>query len=284
MRFPSPALAKSSAGESAVAAPACIPCVQFASFCGKISQVPGGDRDEAAIGFLDGGYGVRWLSVGWQRRSRTQQRFNFGSNHRSCDGFSSCRNICAQDKKKAGQEYPDACVGSHSATSCRKMLMNKKVFLGIALTLPFTTFSLPASSQAIAESVILGSGSSTAAVKAGSALNSALKQGGGRLAGEVQQQLLRPSQTSQPKTSLGRKSLLPRNQNAPRNRPSVPRPGTFIVSVQGAETSSAVTDKPIPTGRGETPVASPTNLKGDTTSIKPGSQKYKSAITLSFPK
>jgi hypothetical protein len=97
-------------------------CVQFTSFYGKISQVPGGDRDEAAIGFLDGGHGVRWLSVGWQRRSRTQQRFNFGSNHRSCDGFSPCRNICAQDKKKAGQEYPDACVGSHSATSCRKCL------------------------------------------------------------------------------------------------------------------------------------------------------------------
>jgi hypothetical protein len=163
------------------------------------------------------------------------------------------------------------------------MLMNKKVFVGIALTLTFPTFSLPVSSQAIAESVMLGAGSSTAAVKAGSALNSALNQGGGRLAGEVQQQVVRPSQTSQRKT-LGRKSLLPRNQNAPRNRPSVPRPGTFIVSVQGAETSSAVTDKPIPTGRGETPVASPTNLKGDTTSIKPGSQKYKSAITLSFPK
>jgi hypothetical protein len=154
------------------------------------------------------------------------------------------------------------------------MLMNKKVFLGIALTLTFPTFSLPVSSQAIAESVMLGAGSSTAAVKAGSALNSALNQGGGRLAGDIQQQVLRPSQISQRKTSLGRKSLLPRNQNAPRNRPSVPRPGTLIVSVQGAETNSAVTDKPISTGRGETPA----------TSTEPGSQKYKSAITLSFPK
>jgi hypothetical protein len=153
------------------------------------------------------------------------------------------------------------------------MLMDKKVLLGIAVTLSFTTFSLPASSQAIAESVMLGAGSTTAAVKAGSALNSALNQGGGRLAGEVQQQVVRPSQTSQRKT-LGRKSLLPRNQNAPRNRPSVPRPGTLIVSVQGAETNSAVTDKPISTGRGETPA----------TSTEPGSQKYKSAITLSFPK
>src|SRR4051812_37433940 len=165
------------------------------------------------------------------------------------------------------------------------MLMDKKVLLGIAVTLSFTTFSLPASSQAIAESVMLGAGSTTAGVKAGFALNSALNQGGGRLAGEVQQQVLRPSQTSQRKTSLGRKSLLPRNQNTPRNRPSVPQPGTLIVSVQGAETNSAVRDKPISTGRGETPVASsPTNLKGDTTSTEPGSQKYKSAITLSFPK
>src|SRR5437868_14619417 len=144
------------------------------------------------------------------------------------------------------------------------MLMDKKVLLGIAVTLSFTTFSLPVSSQAIAESVMLGAGSSTAAVKAGSALNSALNQGGGRLAGEVQQQVVRPSQTSQRKT-LRRKSLLPRNQNAPRNRPSAPRPGTLIVSVQGAETNSAVTDKPISTGRGETPA----------TSTEPGSQKYK---------
>ena len=163
------------------------------------------------------------------------------------------------------------------------MLMDKKVLLGIAVTLSFTTFSLPASSQAIAESVMLGAGSTTAAVKAGSALNSALNQGGGRLAGEVQQRVLRPSQTSQRKTSLGRKSLLPRNQNTPRNRPSVPQPGALIVSVQGAKTSSALTDKPISTAPGETTVgSSPTNLKGDTTS--PGSQKYKSAITLSFPK
>jgi hypothetical protein len=155
-----------------------------------------------------------------------------------------------------------------------KMLMNKKVLLGITLSLSFTTFSPLACCQAIAESVMLGAGSSTAAVKAGSALNSALNQGGRRLAGGVQEQVLRPSQTSQRKTSLGRKSFLPKNQNAPRNRPSVPQPGTLIVSVQGAETNSAVTDKPISTGRGETPA----------TSTEPGSQKYKSAITLSFPK
>ena len=160
--------------------------------------------------------------------------------------------------------------------------MNKKLFLGIALTLTFTTFSLPVSSQAIAESVLLGAGSSTAAVKAGSALNSALKQGGRRVGEGVQQQVLRPPQTSQRKTSLGRKSFLPKNQNTPRNRPSVPQPGTVIVSVQGAKTSSAPSDKRISTAPGETTVgSSPTNLKGDTTSL--GSQKYKSAITISFP-
>jgi hypothetical protein len=142
------------------------------------------------------------------------------------------------------------------------MLMNRRVLLGIALTLGFTTTPLPASSQAIAESVMLGAGSSTAAVKAGSALNSALNQGGRRFTGGVQQQVLRPSQTSQRKTSVARKSFLPKNQNAPRNRPSVPQPGTLIISVQGAE---------------------PTNRKGDTTSNQPRSQKYKSAITLSFP-
>ena len=45
--------------------------------------------------------------------------------------------------------------------------MDRKVLLGITLSLAFTTFSLPASSQAVAESVLLGAGSSTAAVKAG---------------------------------------------------------------------------------------------------------------------
>jgi hypothetical protein len=91
--------------------------------------------------------------------------------------------------------------------------MNKKVLLGIAVTLSFTTFSLPASSQAIAESVMLGAGSTTAAVKAGSALNSALKQGGRRVAEGVQQQGLRPSQTSQRKTSVARKRLSPEKSN-----------------------------------------------------------------------
>jgi hypothetical protein len=161
--------------------------------------------------------------------------------------------------------------------------MNKKVLLGIAVTLSFTTFSLPASSQAIAESVMLGAGSTIAAVKAGSALNSALKQGGRRVAEGVQQQGLRPSQTSQRKTSVARKGFLPKSRTALSNRSSVPQPGALIVSVQGAKTSSALTEKPTSTAPGEITVGSlPTNLKGDTTS--PGSQKYKSAITLSFPK
>jgi hypothetical protein len=114
--------------------------------------------------------------------------------------------------------------------------MNRKVLLGIAVTLSFTTFSLPASSQAIAESVMLGAGSSTAAVRAGSALNSALKPGGSQLAGRVQQEILRPSQTKSPPRKISRtgKNLFPRNQDALRQARIVSQPGELIVSVQGA--------------------------------------------------
>src|SRR5262249_50107590 len=109
--------------------------------------------------------------------------------------------------------------------------MHRRILLGIALTLGFAT-SLPASSQATAESVMLGAGSSTAAVKAGSALNSALNQSSKQLAGRVQQQMLRPPQT---KASQRGKNLLPKNQTARTETRSMPQPGELIVSMQGAE-------------------------------------------------
>jgi hypothetical protein len=71
--------------------------------------------------------------------------------------------------------------------------MSKMILLIVSLILAFMTFSFPAFSQAIAESVLLGAGSSTATVTAGSALNSGLNQSGKQLAGRVQQQVSRHS-------------------------------------------------------------------------------------------
>ena len=85
--------------------------------------------------------------------------------------------------------------------------MNKTVLSGSVLTLSLTTFSLPSRSQAIAESVMLGAGSLTAAVKAGSALNSALNQSGSQLAGRIQQQVLATANAATANEDAERKNL-----------------------------------------------------------------------------
>src|SRR5215471_1044484 len=110
------------------------------------------------------------------------------------------------------------------------MPMSRRVLLGIALILIFTTFSLPASSQAIAESVMLGAGSSTTAVKAGSALGSALNRSSKQLAGRVQEPVSKPSQT---KTVQTGKNAFPKTQTARTESRSLSQPGAMIVSVQG---------------------------------------------------
>jgi hypothetical protein len=63
--------------------------------------------------------------------------------------------------------------------------MSKMILLRISLILVIITFSFPAFSQAMAESVLLGAGSSTSTVSAGSALNSSLNQSGSQLAGRI---------------------------------------------------------------------------------------------------
>jgi hypothetical protein len=160
--------------------------------------------------------------------------------------------------------------------------MDRKVLLEITLTLAFTTFSLPAFSQAVAESVLLGAGSSTAAVQAGSALNSSLNQNSKQLAGRIQQQVPQPRQTNTPQRG---KNLLPKSQTDSRAVRSAQKPGALIVSIQGAEPNCPLTNEQ--TSRQQGKVASdepPTNCISPNASVKPGSQKYKSAVTLSFPK
>jgi hypothetical protein len=152
-----------------------------------------------------------------------------------------------------------------------------RVLRGLTITLLFTLVRIPSFAQAVAESVLLGAGSSTATVKAGSALNSALNRGSKQLAGRVQRQMLQPAPPGQ-KSHLGAVTISRR----PVKAAAVPTHGTVISSIQGGVTSCALAGQRTPAA-GTTSEPSPTNCSGQPAS-EPAPQKYKSVITLSFPK
>ena len=159
--------------------------------------------------------------------------------------------------------------------------MDRKVLLEITLTLAFTTFSLPAFSQTVAESVLLGAGASTAAVKAGSALNSSLNQSSKQLAGRIQQQVSQPRQTNKPQSG---KKLLPKSQTSSIAVRSAPKPGALIVSIQGAgQPNCPPTNDETSARQGDAAAEKPsTNCASQNTAVSPKSEKYKSVVTLSF--
>jgi hypothetical protein len=138
---------------------------------------------------------------------------------------------------------------------------------------------LPASSQAIAESVTLGAATSIAGTKAGSALSSALNRSSKQIAGRVQQQVPRP-QTKKP---WSEKKLASNTQNtgAADHRP--PQPGELTVSIQGAEPNCAFTNEQTSVGQRKGTRQWPTNCLSPNTSGKPASTKYKSVVTVTFP-
>lgn len=152
-----------------------------------------------------------------------------------------------------------------------------RVLRGLTITLLFTLVRIPSFAQAVAESVLLGAGSSTATVKAGSALNSALNRGSKQLAGRVQRQMLQPVSPGQ-KSHSGGVTISRR----PVNATAVPTHGTVISSIQGGVTSCALASQTA-SAAGSTTEPSPTNCSGQPAS-EPAPQKYKSVITLSFPK
>jgi hypothetical protein len=160
--------------------------------------------------------------------------------------------------------------------------MNRRVLLGMTLTLAFTTLSLPASSQAIAESVLLGTGSSTATVKAGSDLNSALNQSSKQLTGRVQQHVSQPPLSNVPQNG---RNLLPKTSTGSTTSPTTAQPGPFVVSIQRAEPNCRAVNGQTSIARGQAAAQAPTtNCVTQNISPKPESQKYKSVITLASPK
>jgi len=150
-----------------------------------------------------------------------------------------------------------------------------RVLRGLTITLLFTLVRIPSFAQAVAESVLLGAGSSTATVKAGSALNSALNRGSKQLAGRVQRQMLQPAPPGQ-KSHLGAVTI----SRHPVKASAMPTHSTIISSIQGGAINCA---SQTASAAGSTTEPLPTNCSGQTAS-EPAPQKYKSVITLSFPK
>jgi hypothetical protein len=158
--------------------------------------------------------------------------------------------------------------------------MERTFLFGITLILVSNTFSLPASSQAIAESVTLGAATSIAGTKAGSALGSAVNRSNKQLAGHLQQQVSQPQPRSTPHNA---RELLPKSQSHGISTLSQPQSGTLVVSIQGAESNCASEKISLQQGKAGTSTP-PTNCISPNASVKPGSTKYKSAVTVTFPK
>ncbi len=142
----------------------------------------------------------------------------------------------------------------------------------LALAFPWTD----AVAQAAAESVLLNANSATTALKAGTALGSALTQVNKQLGGQVQQ-VTHPA--------LGALSPLEPQHTATvqanRSGGTVPTQGALITSIKGSVRSCdpnglSPTDKSTaPSGPKNCAVISAREI---------GQQKYKSVMTVSFPK
>jgi hypothetical protein len=171
--------------------------------------------------------------------------------------------------------------------------MNRRILLAMTLTLALVVLRASAFAQAAAESVLLGAGSATATVKAGSALssalNSALNQNSKQLAGHVQRQMLQPTPGKMSQAGARPVSMSPVKATAVRAG-TTPAQGALIASIQGAVTQDAVTGcaptKQVASTPGSETAAesAQTNCSGEHSAGQPVPQKYKSVITVSFPK
>jgi hypothetical protein len=149
--------------------------------------------------------------------------------------------------------------------------MNRLVLLGTVVTLVLAMLPSSAICQAAAESVLLNGASSSSAVKAGSALNSALNGATKRIAGRISQMpQARPSEVHPQVQKIEMK-------NGAR---SISQPGGMIASVQGAVASCAPSSVNSPSaGEKAKTESAPANCQR--VSVTPAPQeKYKSVITL----
>lgn len=160
--------------------------------------------------------------------------------------------------------------------------MDRRILSGITLTLALAVPHSTACAQAAAESVMLNAGSSTATVKAGSKLGSALNRADKQLAERVRQTV----QPAPGKTSPGGTqpvSVSPVKDTAVRSGATPPQ-GSMIASIQGTVTRCGPTNQTASTQGNKTAAGAPeTNCSGQDSASK-SAQKYKSVITLASPK
>ncbi len=162
--------------------------------------------------------------------------------------------------------------------------MDRRILLGMILTPALVVLQAPAFGQAAAESVLLNSGSAGATAKAGSALGSALNHGSKQLAGRLPQQVAQPAPGKTSPGTARPASTSPLQGTAGREG-TTPAQGPIISSIQGAAPSRAPASQKASTPGNKT-AAGPAQTKpsGQDSARKPAPRKYKSEITLSFPK
>ena len=158
-------------------------------------------------------------------------------------------------------------------------MIGRLALFEMILALAISVFPVRASCQAAAESVLLGAGSSTAAVKAGSGLNSALNRSSKQLAGRIRQEV----STVPAKTPRG-------GQQAPNKSASAatvynrPQPGTMIVSIVGGQPNCPASNQATSRTEGKAAAAPAEESCMNRNTYKPETPRDKSVVTLSFPK
>jgi hypothetical protein len=152
--------------------------------------------------------------------------------------------------------------------------MKRFVLSIMVLSLALAFSRTPAFAQAAAESVLLNANSAATTAKAGSALGSALNRVNRQLGGQVQE-------VTHPEVGMTSQRA---PQSAQTNRALVtPATGNLITSINGAASPSCVSSVPPSTSDKTSALPAPTNCTSNS-SREPETQRYKSVVTVSFPK
>src|SRR5207245_6608754 len=110
--------------------------------------------------------------------------------------------------------------------------MDRRILLGMTLTLAIGIFPATTFAQAAAESALTTAHSSSSTVGATSALNRALNQSGKQLGGRIQEQISKSPQGGVPQNA---QQLKLKNRTSARTVRTDSVPGNVITSIQGAE-------------------------------------------------
>ena len=169
--------------------------------------------------------------------------------------------------------------------------MDRHVLLKMIATLALGTLPALAFGQAAAESALTNANSAAATAKAGSVLGRALDQGGRQLAGRIQEQTSKPLQLG---TQPNRRQLKLKGQARAGTVRTDSVPGNVVSSIRGAQVNCEPTERKTQApGDNKSTGWRPTNCPSQALSPQPRPQdkdkdkandKYRSVITLSFPK